>query len=134
MGSYQLGCQFDVVRRIGWSDEELGEHIDRVIERLHQADGVNAVEAEADLDTGRTTMSLTLTTFDNDPRHLTCATLGVAIRSCGGVHVGLLRLGEEAVVKSQRNSWSGLRTPTWHVRQIDFDEVVPDRDHGTLTA
>lgn len=134
MSSYQLACEFDIVRRIGWSDEELGEHIDAVMDRLHQASGVKEVEAEANLDSGRTTTSLKLTTFDNDPRHSACVTLGVAIRSCGGVHVGLLRLGEEAVVRSQRNSWSGLRTPTWHVRQIDFHDAPPDLDNGTLSA
>ena len=118
MGTFQLGCEFDIVRRIGWSDEDLGEHIDTVFDRLHQADGVKAVEAEADLDSGRTVVSLTITTFDDDPRHMACVVLGVAIRSCGGTHVGLLPLGEEAVVRPQRNQWSGLRTATWRIRQV----------------
>jgi hypothetical protein len=121
MGTFLLGCEFDVVRRIGWSDEELGEHIDTVFDRLHQADGVKAVEAEADLDSGRTVLSMLITTFDDDPRHLACTVLGVAIRSCGGSHVALLSLGEEAIVRPQRNQWSGLRTPTWRIRQVDFD-------------
>jgi len=125
MGHYRLACEFDVVRRIGWSDEELGEHIDGVFERLHQADGVKGLEATADLDSGRTTMSLMVSTFDGDPRRITCAILGVAIRSCGGVHEGLLPLGEEAVVGPERNQWSGLRTPTWRVRQTDFNEESP---------
>ena len=122
MATYQLACEFDIVRRIGWSDEELGEHIDDVFDRLHQADGVREVEAEADLDSGRTTVSMTITTFDDDPSHLACVVLGVAIRSCGGTHVGLLPMGEEAVVKPQRNQWSGLRTPTWGIRQLDFEK------------
>jgi hypothetical protein len=122
MGTFLLGCEFDIVRRIGWSDEELGEHIDTVFDRLHQADGVKGVEAEADLDSGRTVMSMTITTFDDDPRHMACAVLGVAIRSCGGTHVGLLPMGEEAIVRSQRNQWSGLRTPTWRIRQVNFDD------------
>lgn len=126
MGTFQLGCEFDIVRRIGWSDEDLGEHVDTVFDRLHQADGVKAVEAEADLDTGRTAMSLTITTFDEDPRHMACVVLGVAIRSCGGSHLGLLSLGEEAVVRPDRNQWSGLRTPTWRVRQIDFGDEPSD--------
>jgi hypothetical protein len=121
MGTFQLGCEFDIVRRIGWSDEELGEHIDTVFDRLHQADGVKAVEAEADLDSGRTVLSMLIRTFDDDPRRLACSVLGVAIRSCGGFHVGLLSLGEEAIARPQRTQWSGLRTPTWRIRQMDFD-------------
>jgi hypothetical protein len=121
MGTFQLGCEFDIVRRIGWSDEELGEHIDTVFDRLHQADGVKAVEAEADLDSGRTVLSMLITTFNDDPRRLACSVLSVAIRSCGGSHVGLLSLGEEARVRPQRNQWSGLRTPLWRIRQVDFD-------------
>ena len=122
MRKFQLGCEFDIVRRIGWSDEELGEHIDDVFDRLHQADVVREVEAKADLDSGRTTVSMMLSTFDDDPRHMACVVLGVAIRSCGGSHVGLLPLGEEAVVRPERNQWSGLRTPTWRIRQMDFGE------------
>jgi hypothetical protein len=125
MGTYQLGCEFDIVRRIDWTDEELGEHIDTVFDRLHQAEGVQSVEAEANLDSGRTTLSMTLSTLDDDPRHIACGVLGVAIRSCGGDHVGLLPLGEEAVVKPYRNSWSGLRTPTWRIRQIDISDELP---------
>jgi len=125
MATYQLACEFDIMRRIGWSDEELGEHIDEVFDRLHQADGVKEVEAEADLDSGRATVSMTITTFDDDPRHLACVVLGVAIRSCGGTHVGLLPMGEEAIVKPQRNQWSGLRTPTWGIRQVDIEEESP---------
>ena len=122
MATYQLACEFDIVRRIGWSDEELGEHIDAVFDRLHQADGVKQIEAEADLDSGRANVAMTITTHDNDPRHMACVVLGVAIRSCGGTHVGLLPMGEEATVKPQRNQWSGLRTPTWGIRQIDFQK------------
>jgi hypothetical protein len=121
MGTFQLGCEFDIVRRIGWSDEELGVHIDAVFDRLHQADGVKAVEAEADLDSGRTVLSMMITTFDDNPRNLACNVLGVAIRSCGASHIGLLSMGEEAIVRPERNQWSGLRTPSWRIRQVDFD-------------
>jgi hypothetical protein len=99
---------------------------------MHQADGVTEVEAHAELDSGRTTVSVTVVTSADDPRHLACAALGIAIRSCNGAHIGLLPLGEEAVVKVGRNSWSGLRTPTWHVRQSRFDENPPDTHDGTL--
>ncbi len=125
MGTYNLACEFDVVRRIGWSDEELGEHIDTVCDRLHQADGVKAIRAEADLDTGRSRLSFTITTFDDDPGRIAGSVLGVAIRSCGAAHIGLLALAEEAVVRPERNQWSGLRTPTWKVRQTTLESVSP---------
>lgn len=123
MGTYRLECEFDVTRRIGWSDEDLGDHIDSVFDRLHQSDVVRAVEAQAELDTGRAKVSITVSTFDDDPLHLACIVLGVAIRSCGAEHVGLLSVGEEGVLRPQRNQWSGLRTPSWRVRQTDFDDT-----------
>lgn len=125
MGTYRLQCEFDIIRRINWSDEELGVHIDTVFDRLHQADGVKGVEAVADLDSGRATVSINVVTFDDEPRRIACGVLAVAIRSCGGTHVGLLSMGEEAVVGPERNQWSGLRTPTWQVRQIDLTEESP---------
>jgi hypothetical protein len=132
MGTYRLECEFDIMRRINWSDEELGRHIDGVFERLHQSDVVRGVAAQADLDSGRATVSMIIATFDDDPRHLACVVLGVAIRSCGGEHVGLLPLGEEGVLRPERNQWSGLRTPSWMVRQTDFDDTPPDTYDGTL--
>ncbi len=123
MGTYRLECEFDVTRRIDWSDGDLGDHIDSVFDRLHQSDVVQAVDAQADLDTGRANISLIVSTFDDDPLHLACVVLGIAIRSCAAEHVGLLSMGEEGVLRPQRNQWSGLRTPSWRVRQIDFDDT-----------
>lgn len=137
METFELVCEFDVVRRMGWSDEELGDHIDAVFERLHQADVVREIEATADLDSGRTTVTVTtrkvgIATTEDEPRHVACAVLGVAIRSCGGVHVGLLSVGEEGTLRFEGGRWSGLRTPTWNVRQQDFSERSPDDGNGTL--
>jgi hypothetical protein len=123
MGTYRLECEFDVTRWIDWSEGDLGDHIDSVFDRLHQSDVVRSVEAQADLDTGRASISLTLSTFDDDPLHLACVVLGIAIRSCGAEHVGLLPIGEEGVLRPQRNQWSGLRTPSWRVRQTGFDDT-----------
>lgn len=120
MGTFQLVCDLDIVRRIGWSDQALGEHIDSVLDRLHQADGVEAVEVEADLDSGRTALTLGFKTRNSEPGHVGRVTLGVAIRSCRGMHAGLLPLGQEAVLKPDGNQWSGLRSPTWQVRRIDL--------------
>ncbi|MEN8041066.1 MAG: hypothetical protein ABFR95_06140 [Actinomycetota bacterium] len=122
MTTYELTCEFDIARRIGWSDEELGLHIDMVFERLHQADGIEKAEAQADLDSGRATIALMVATDDPEPQRVACASLAVAIRSCGGGHQGLLPLREEAVLRPGRNSWSGLRIPTWTVRQKSFEQ------------
>lgn len=119
MATYRIEIEFDITRRIGWSDEDLGLHIDDVFDRLHQAAGVERLDTDADLDTGRTHIRMdfaSLTT--DDPEHLGRATLGVAIRSCGGSHHGLLTFAEEAAYKPERNQWSGLRTPSWKVRQV----------------
>ncbi|NHZ70017.1 MAG: hypothetical protein GWP18_00070 [Proteobacteria bacterium] len=121
-----LTFEFDIVRRIGWSDEELGDHIDTVIDRLRQADGVRAMDAEANLDTGRTHFELRYVTFSEEPERHGRLLTSVAIRSCGASHNGLLSFGEEASVKPERNQWSGLRTPSWNTRQVTFglDPVI----------
>jgi len=120
MERFLLIFEFDVIRRIGWSDEELGDHIDTVIDRLRQADGVRSMDAKADLDTGRTTLELRYLTFSDEPEQHGRILTGVAIRSCGAGHNGLLAFSEEAKVKPERNQWSGLRTPSWNTRQATF--------------
>jgi hypothetical protein len=126
MATFQLQCEFDIVRRIGWSNEDLGLHIDDVFNRLQQARVVLAMEADADLDTGRALIAIQYDErSDDSPEHTGRATLGVAIRSSGGGHGGLLPFAEEASMKPERNSWSGLRTPTWNVRQVTMTKVVP---------
>jgi hypothetical protein len=124
MPVYELQCEFDIVRRIGWSDDELGKHIDDVFDRLHQANGVVSMDADANLDTGRAHVVIRYRELiEDDLEHAGRAILGVAIRSCGGGHGGLLPFGEEASHKPERNSWSGLRTPTWNVRQVNMSVV-----------
>lgn len=125
MARYQLTLDVDITRRIGWSDEDLAVHIDEVFERLHQATGAVAVDCSADLDTGRAGMALR---FDadadaDDDGHAGRALIGVAIRSCGGEHRGLLPFAEEASLKPERNQWSGLRTPLWTVRSGATSEI-----------
>ena len=124
MTTYELQCEFDITRRIGWSDEDLADHIDDVFERLHQAKGVLSMDAEADLDTGRSQIALRYTTLtEDDPEMLGRTILSVAIRSCGAGHQGLLPFAQEASVKPERNQWSGLRTPLWNVRQVNATQV-----------
>ena len=127
MTTYELAIEFDITRRIGWSDEDLGEHIDSVFDRLHQANGVVAMDGTANLDTGRSHITVRYGDVDEeDADHAGRALLGVAIRSCGGGHSGLLPFGEEATLKPQRGQWSGLRTPMWNVRQVTATEVSTD--------
>lgn len=124
MDTYELEIEFDITRRIGWSDEELGTHVDEVFERLHQAKGMLSMDAEANLDTGRSHITIRYTDVpDDDAEPVGRALLGVAIRSCGGGHRGLLPFGQEAALKPERNQWSGLRIPLWNVRQVTLSEV-----------
>ncbi|MGI9665986.1 MAG: hypothetical protein ACR2N2_02635 [Acidimicrobiia bacterium] len=125
MHDYDLAIEFDVARRIGWSDEDLGDHIDDVFDRLRQARGLTGMDAEADLDTGRATVTLHYSVMtEDDPEHFGRVALGVAIRSCGGGHNGLLPFSEEAAHKPERNQWSGLRTPSWNVRQVNLTKIA----------
>lgn len=77
-------------------------------------------------------MSLTIATMDDDPNGLACVVLGGAIRSCGGAHVGLLPPAEESAQRPERSRWSGLRTPTWRVRDTALEDGSEGLDAGTL--
>lgn len=124
MTTYELDVEFDITRRIGWSDEDLADHIDDVFDRLRQATGVLSMDAEADLDTGRSHIAIRYRSLvEDDHEQLGRSLLGVAIRSSGGDHRGLLPFAQEAAVKPDRNQWSGLRTPTWNVRQVNTSVV-----------
>jgi hypothetical protein len=127
VATFQLECEFDIVRRIGWTDDDLGLHIDDVFDRLHQAAGVDGIDAHADLDTGRSTIAMRFeASRDDDPDLQGRTTLSVAIRAAGGAHNGLLPFREEAGLRPERAQWSGLRTPTWNVRQATLTEVPGD--------
>lgn len=115
---FELRCDFVVTRRIHWIDDEFATHVDDVLERLHQAKGVVAIDAAADLDAGRVSITMTYSDVaEDDFEHAGAALLGVAIRSCGGAPQGLLPFAEEALLKPTTNQWSGLRVPTWEVRK-----------------
>lgn len=124
MITYELAIEFDITRRIGWTDEDLADHIDEVFDRLHQARGMLSVDGEADLDTGRSTVTLRYRNLvDDEAEHTGRTMLSVAVRSCGGGHRGLLPFSQEASVKPERNQWSGLRIPVWNVRQVTASRV-----------
>lgn len=124
---YELSSEFDVSRRIGWEDVDLGVHIDEVMDYLRQAQGVLSMDARADLDTGRVHLVMRYESLvTDDPEHLGCTLLGVAIRASGGAHQGLLPLSEEAGVKPDRHQRSGLRIPTWNIRNVASAETSTD--------
>ena len=120
---YELRCEFDVARRIGWDDDDLARHVDDVLDTLRQGQGVLSMDIDAHMDTGRVHLCVrfeSLTT--EDPQHHGSLLLGVAIRKSGAMHQGLLPLSEEAVLRPERGQWSGLRTPVWNVRQLAVAE------------
>ena len=123
MTDYRLRCEFDVLRRIGWSDEELGTHIDGVFERLRQSTEVRAIETEADLDTGRVTLHLSVRSWEPN-RNLHARTiLSVAIRAARARHEGIFSLAEESkMMGSKTVAWSALRGATWRLRRADLEE------------
>ena len=121
---YALEGEFDVARRIGWSDDDLARHVDDVLDRLRQGQGVLSMDVEANMDSGRVALSVrfeSLTT--DDPKHYGALLRGVAIRASGAMHEGLLPIGEEAVLRPDRRQRSGLRTPVWNVRQLKASET-----------
>lgn len=127
MRTYTLTCKFDITRRIEWDEGALETHVDVVVERLREAEPVGEAEASVDVARGRTVLSLTLEIDDDDPRHVAALLLAATIRSCNAGHVGLLSMGEESTLRPGGNQWSGLKTPMWNVREIDFQSLVHDK-------
>ena len=127
MSMYELSCEFDVARRIGWEDDAVAQHVDDVLDRLRQGQGVRSMSVEANMDTGRVEL---VVGFDSliadDPQHHGALMIGVAIRASGGMHQGLLPLSEEAVLRPEIGQRSGLRTPIWNVRRLSTTEASAD--------
>ncbi len=127
MTQYRLACSFDVLRRIGWSDDELGLHIDDVFERLRQSTEVRRVESEADLDTGRTSLSVDIESWEPNRKQHGRTILSVAIRAAGARHQGIFSVTEEASLFGSRSgSWSPLRGAVWRLRRSEI-EVLSER-------
>jgi len=118
---YQLDCEFDVMRRIGWSDDELGEHIDSVFERLRQSAEVRRIESEADLDTGRASLNIGFQSWELNHSLHARTVLSVAIRASGARHENILSVSEESkLMGSKTESWSALRGATWRLRRAEL--------------
>jgi len=119
MQSYILDCEFDVTRRIGWTDDELGTHIDHFVDYLKQSAEVTGVDVTADLENGRTAMTISFASWEMHRDEHARGTVAIAIRAAGGRHEGLLSLGEEARLKQDGKGWSALRSPTWLLRRAE---------------
>jgi hypothetical protein len=120
MQKYSLECDFDVTRRIGWTEEDLGTHIDEMVEYLRQSSDVTSVDVTADLDSGRTSATVAFASWEMHLHKHATSTVGVAIRAAGGKHEGLLPFVEEAHLKQDGKGWSALRSPTWLLRRAEL--------------
>jgi hypothetical protein len=120
MQMYSLECEFDITRRVGWNEDELGEHIDDVVAFLRQSSDVTGIEITADLENGRTTATIDFASWEMKLREHATSTVGVAIRAAGGKHQGLLPFAEEAHMKQDGRGWSALKSPTWLLRRAEL--------------
>lgn len=120
MQEYSLECEFDVTRRIGWSEDDLGTHIDEVVEYLRQSSDVTAIDVTADLENGRTTVTIDFASWEMHLHEHATGTVAVAIRAAGGKHDGLLPFAEEAHLKQDGKGWSALKSPTWLLRRAEL--------------
>jgi len=122
---YRSRAEFVVSRRMSWaSNDEMKDHLDRLVDHLVARPEMEEVELDAAL--GRPTIKLDMIfsiTSANDAEHHARAVIGEAIREDAGLHDGLLPLAEESQAKSTQNAWAGLRTPWWYVRSFAVDEL-----------
>lgn len=122
---YRSRAEFAVSRRMSWdSNDELKDHLDRVVDHLVARSDMEEVELDAAL--GRPTIKLDMifsipSTSDAD-RHARIV-IGEAIREDAGLHEGLLPLAEESQAKSTQNAWAGLRTPWWYVQSFGVNPL-----------
>lgn len=124
----EADAEFALTRRVEWSDgDEIRQHLDEVIDALHESEEVLEVEVDADLSLGRVRMQLVCAVLPEEDADLCVRrTAAAAIRECGGRHDGLLPLAEESRVKANLNAWSGLRTPRWEPRRFAVSRIVAD--------
>ncbi len=127
MTLYELHCEFDVTRRIGWSDDDLGDHIDEVYETLHQGKDVVGIDSRADLDTGMTEITVRFRDWiTDDPEHVGRVILGAAISSSGAEHEGLLPIGRAAGAGVGAMRYRGIKLPHWKLRAASAAPVADE--------
>jgi len=118
MAVFVLETEFDVTRRVGWDEtEDLATHMDGVIEVLRQSNDVRGVVADANLDTGRVSLEVTFDSWEPNRNEHARVVLGVAIRSAGGQHLGLLPEAEASGMNVEKEGWSPLRGAMWRCRK-----------------
>jgi hypothetical protein len=116
--SFVFVCEFDVTRRIGWDEtEDLASHLDRVVDVLRQNDDIVGIEADANLDSGRASLSVQFESWEPNRNDHARAVLGVAIRAAGGQHVGFLSDLEAAGTNVDKTQWTPLKGPMWRCRR-----------------
>jgi hypothetical protein len=122
VADFDVVSEFDVNRRVGWDGtEDLAHHIDTVVDLLHQSDAVTGIEVDADLDTGRVRLAMSLTSWENNRAEHSRAIVGVAIRGARARHEGLLPELEISGAGADDAAWSGLRGPTWRLLRFELD-------------
>ena len=126
---YRARAEFHVSSRYPWTDreDELRDHLDEVVVQLKQKPVVGEIVVDGDPARSWVIVELAFhgEKTDPDPGHDAKVLLSEAISGAGGLHEGLLPIGEEAKVKPKQNAWWGLRTPRWSARAFRL-EVVPD--------
>lgn len=125
---WRVEGDFRVSRRIPWeTDDTLRPHIDQVVDTLRAAEASVEIEVDADLESARVLLSLTVVGDREEDRDaIARETIARAIRECGGRHEGLLRLIDESRLERRSGPWSGLRTPNWALFHLTSEPVSAD--------
>jgi len=125
---WRVEGEFQVSRRVPWeTDHALRPHIDRVVDALRESDASAEIEVDADLESTRVVLSLTVVGDREEDRDVIAREMiAAAIRDCGGRHEGLLRMIDESRLEKRSGPWSGLRTPNWALFHLTSEPVSED--------
>jgi hypothetical protein len=103
-----------------------------VIDDLRECDSAAEIEVDADLESARVLLSVTVVVAPDDEGHIGDAekaareAIGTAIRANGGRHEELLPILDESRLETRAGPWSGLRIPRWTLYQLICRPVVAD--------
>jgi len=127
-GLWRVEGDFPVSRRIPWEeDHALRPHIDQVVDALLTADASAEIEVDADLESTRVLLSLTVVGDREEDRDaMAREMIAQAIRDCDGRHEGLLRLVDEARLEKRSGRKSGLRMPNWVLYHLTSEPISED--------
>ncbi len=117
MALYKAEAEFSISSRVAWEDREdvIDDHLDVVSTELQEWVEVGSIELDFDRERDRVYVAVVchIPKSYEDPEATLRAVLGDAIRESGGIHEGLLSLGDESRAKPNQNAWWGLRTLRW---------------------